>query len=170
MSKNLKQTWLKCHICRPFQPSDNKQTCCTENHNVLVIPCVSQHSNVIFQNYGLLFVLPSETQKNHVVNRPQYSRQKKTALSFFELRSHIIECPRERENDREAASWYKWQLNLFTGTISSPARPLFFLSFVFFGMPWFFWQRPGVLRGGSWVDSLWEQWIDPLGRDGLQGW
>lgn len=67
---------------------------------MLVIPSVSQHSYVHI--YGLLFVLPPETQKKHVVNRPQYSKRKKnTALSFFELRSHIIECPgKERVTEK----------------------------------------------------------------------
>lgn len=68
-------------VCRPFQPSDNEQTCCTENRSVLVIPSVSQQSYV--QVYGPLFVLPPETQKKRAVNRPQYSKQWKKKTVFL---------------------------------------------------------------------------------------
>lgn len=155
ISDNLKQTWLKCHICRPFQPSDNKQTCCTENRSVLVIPSISQHSYVVFQIYGLLFVLPSETEKKHVVNRPQCSELKKkknTALSFFELCSHIIECPEKKRVTEKLlhdinGSW------IFSLAQSPPLpAPPFFSGLVFFGMPRFFWQGVRVFKGGvGWI-------------------
>lgn len=139
LPKNSKQTWLRCHIQYVDHSSHLTMNRLAAQKIAVCLSFLVSHNKAMSKSMApFLFYHRKHRRSVQWIGLSIQSSGKKK-LSFFELRSHIIEClKKERVTEKQLHDINECWIFSLAQPPPLPAFPGFFSDLVFLRMPWFF--------------------------------